>query len=47
MNDFIKMRNEGVALEYFSRFHLIWKPLLDSDNIEKLLKANYQIRVKQ
>jgi hypothetical protein len=41
-----ELNKNGIALEYFSKVHFIWKPLLSSDNIEKLLKFNYQMRVK-
>ena len=34
----------GVKLEYFSKFHLKWVPMLPSDSPEKLQKCGYQIR---
>ena len=39
-----KMFESGVKLEYFSRFHQCYKPVLASDNIHKLAMAGYQIR---
>jgi len=30
--------------EYFSKLYLIWKPILTSDNIEKLKQYKYQLR---
>ena len=44
--DFEKAYRTGEKVEYFSKFHLIWKPVLITDNITKLLKSGYKLRIE-